>query len=98
MIDVILKADCQKLSVTKCPDVIAAGTKRVLRLIFNVSSEWFGYRVAADFGTEAVPVIGNRCFVPDSVTDSENIRVRLVGMRGDECMTTTTANITQRRW
>lgn len=98
MIDVTLKADCQRLSVAKRPDVIVAGTKGVLRLTFRVSADWLGFRTAADFGTEAVPVVGGHCMVPDSVTDSDNITVRLVGVRGNERMTTTTANITQRRW
>lgn len=96
MIDVYLEADGQQLRVTHRPDVIVAGTRGLLRLNFKLSADWLGCSVAADFGTDAAPVAGGQCRVPDSVAGLREIPVRLVGRRGRERMCSGTVKISQR--
>lgn len=92
-----LEADGQRLRVTKRPDTIAAGTSGELRLSFRLSPEWAGRVLVADFGTEAVPVVGGTCMVPDSVTSLPEIPVRLVGQLGGKRLTSSVTRIAQRR-
>lgn len=78
---------------------IVAGTKGYLHTEYNFDSEWDGCRKAAVFvryGKEyQVPIVNNRCEVPEEVTGSNVWRVYLVGERKGYRITTNEVEVRQ---
>lgn len=97
MIDIVIRASGQRLAIVKRPEVIVAGTRGVMRITFELSMDWYGYRVVADFDGDAVPLTSNMCVVPDSMTGRSSIPVRLIGDNGSARMCSEVAHIIQRR-
>lgn len=80
---------------------LVTGNKGYLECEFATSKEWLMLAKVAVFYTETskeyVPLINNRCQIPDSVTDSTRIRVGLVGRSGDTILMTNMAVIMQQK-
>lgn len=71
---------------------IVKGSKLYLKAEFSFGSEWSRRKAAASFFTEgkeyAVPIIRNRCIVPDDVTDADYFRVQVVGLEKGQIIKT----------
>lgn len=86
-----LKFNVNQQTIMKTGDFnhIVRGSKGYLVAVFNFSEDWNGYNKVASFykkdGVKAYNVIleGNRCTVPDEVTDSKYIYVRVTGGSGN---------------
>lgn len=95
--DIYMAVEGQRLSCSRKPGPLIAGSKGLLRMRFSFDSAWEGYRACAVFGGEAVPVIDGKCMVPDSATDGKYIEVSLVGERDDSRISTGTAKVRQKQ-
>lgn len=96
MAEAAFRADGQALSLVSVPASLVRGTRGYLTARFDLSAEWDGCRVAADFGGFAAPVAGGRCAVPDEALRARRVPVHLVGERDGYRITSTTAYIVQR--
>lgn len=96
MAEAAFRADGQALSLVSAPSSLVRGTRGYLTARFELSAEWDGCRVAADFGGHAAAVVGGRCDVPDEALRARRVPVRLVGERDGYRITSTTAYIVQR--
>lgn len=96
MAEAAFRADGQALSLVSAPASLVRGTRGYLTARFDLSAEWDGCRVAADFGGFAAPVTGGRCAVPDEALRARRVPVHLVGERDGYRITSTTAYIVQR--
>lgn len=96
MAEIRIRAGGQALSIESQPATLVRGTKGYLTARFDLSSEWAGCRIAADFGGFAAPVIGGRCQVPEEALKLRRIPVRLVGARDGYRITSTTVHIVQK--
>ena len=71
---------------------IVKGSKGYLKAEFSFGSEWSRRKAAASFFTQgkeyAVPIIRNRCIVPDDVTDADYFRVQVVGLEKGQIIKT----------
>lgn len=80
---------------------IVAGTKGYLQAAFSLSSEWRGCKMAAVFsclGKEyPVPVIRERCDIPDEALKWYSFGVRLVGEKEGYRITTNEIKVRQER-
>lgn len=80
---------------------IVSGTKGYLRTEFSFGREWNGLVKVAEFRkwisdeTVSVPVIGNKCMVPNEVTDGMLWKVRIIGKRGSMRLTTNEVGVEQ---
>lgn len=78
---------------------IVAGSKEYLLFEFNFSEELNGYRKVACFidgpDIEYVPIINERCIVPDNVTDSRKISFFLTFVANDQKFATNKLSIKQ---
>lgn len=83
---------------------IAKGSKRYLRCCFDMQGhDWEGCRTIASFTDvtgkeiEAVMLEDNSCMVPDSVTDLDMFKVKLIGVSGKIQFVTNSVIVTQWR-
>lgn len=78
---------------------IVRGTKGYLQAEFYFSVEWNGCRKAAVFtklGKEyPVPIINNRCEIPEEVLTRNTFTVSVVGTRDDYRITTNKTEVRQ---
>lgn len=78
---------------------LVAGTRGYLQTAYNFDSEWDGCRKAAVFvryGKEyPVPIVNNRCEVPEEVTEHERWKVYLVGVKDGYRITTNEVEVRQ---
>jgi len=101
----LLKFKCsgQKLTRDSACDFsqIVSGSKGYLRVSFSFDSEWAGFVKVAEFrsrgNSEVYPVLieGDGCVVPDDVTDSKCIYVRVVGKKSETKLRTNESSIRQ---
>lgn len=78
---------------------LVAGTRGYLQTAYNFDSEWDGCRKAAVFvryGKEyPVPIVNNRCEVPEEVTEHKRWKVYLVGVKDGYRITTNEVEVRQ---
>lgn len=100
-----LKFNIEGQRIKKNPECdfsgIIAGTKGYLDCEFEFSREWAGLAKAAVFKAadyvKYMPLVNNRCSIPDEVTDSTRIHVSVVGKDNTMMLSTNTAVILQHR-
>lgn len=79
---------------------IVKGSKGYLQCIVNTDTTWDGSRTFAVFTNDknvesAVEVIGNRCQVPDDITDESCFCVSFVGVKRNQKIVTNKVLIEQ---
>ena len=90
----VLKFKVDKQVIKKEGDFsgIVKGSQGYLAAEFSFSPDWSGCKVAASFFSgeqeHAVPIIRNRCIVPDDVTDADYFRVQVVGIKNGQIIKT----------
>lgn len=96
MLDVHCNVEGQSLSIASKPEPLVAGSKGLLRLRFSFGSDWNGWKAAVDFGSGAVPVVGNRCLVPDDIAAQRSITFNLIGAKEDKRIVTRSTTLIQK--
>ena len=80
---------------------LVAGTSGYLHARFYFSREWSGFLKIAKFDgpecTKHVPLIGNSCSIPPEVLTGGSFKVSVIGKRGKDYLTTSSATVIQRR-
>lgn len=80
---------------------IIKGSKGYLQAEFVFNDEWKDLFKVAQFRKYStsdpisVPIIGNKCMIPDEVTDGRKWIVDVVGKRGDRRLTTNMVEVKQ---
>lgn len=79
---------------------LVKGTRGYLQVALSYTNEWNGCKKAAVFyaGEKeyCVPVINDRCAVPDEVADKTFWELKLVGEKAGFRITTNTVGVTQK--
>ena len=78
---------------------IVRGSKNFLKAIFSFSDEWASMNKVVLFSTdkckEYVALRNNECMIPDKITESLVFKVRVIGVNGDQKVSTTELTIRQ---
>lgn len=94
------KVAAQKIEKVGDFSNLVKGTKGYLEIEIDCSKEWSGCRKAAVFcvGDQEypVPIIGNKCNVPDAVTEKSIWELKLVGERDGYRIVTGKAGVIQK--
>lgn len=91
----------QRLSKKNISDFqnIQKGTKQYLMCSFDCSGEWKNMLKIATFSVFAkkinVPIINNKCLVPDDITDWSAFELVVNGKKGVQIVTTNAVEIKQ---
>lgn len=96
--------DVKSQVITKHPtcnfDNIVSGTANYLRAKFNFSSEWSGHNKVAVFTNlqEEYPVRieGNVCIIPKEALTWNSFKVRVIGRKGEQRLTTNDVIVEQK--
>ena len=80
---------------------IVAGSKGYLDCMFSFSKDWENLAKVAVFRTadttKYIPIVNNRCDMPDDVTDSTRIHVSVIGKDAYTALSTSTAVVMQQK-
>ena len=97
--------DIKAQIITKHPTCdftkIVGGTSGYLRAKFNFSSEWNGHNKVAVFTSllDEKPVLlkNNECIIPSESLTWDYFKVRVVGQKGSQKLTTNTVTVQQEK-
>lgn len=101
MLDVYYRVSEQSLKELSKPSPLVAGTRGMLRLRFDFSSDWAGWKAGVAFRTEAgdttVPIVNGKCNVPDEIAAETMIKFAVVGRKDDRYVRTVDTVLKQRK-